>query len=118
MDDLVKTLKEELGKIPKSVLEKINNFAIENNRKRDLKIQAVYFHPNHDSGQGMIYFITEPHEYLDELEDEVINLDLDITRTDNISLDVMEWPCGYDGIEDQGFFKELCLFDYVKGRAA
>ena len=118
MDDLVKILKDELGKIPKSVLERINTFAVENNKKKDLKIQAVYLHPNHDSWKGLIYFITEPHEYSDKLEDEIINLDLDIAKTDNFSLDVMEWPCGYEGIKDQGFFKELCIFDYMEAKAA
>ena len=118
MDDLVRRLKGELDKIPKSVLEKINNFAVENNKRENPKIQAAYFHPDPESGEGTIYLITEPHEYSDELEDKVISLSLDVLKRDNLDVNIMEWPVGYDGIEDYGFFKELCIFDYMEAKAA
>ena len=117
--DLETTLERELKSIPEAALKKIDNWARENNQKRDIKIQAVYFHPDPESGKGAIYLITDSkHQYSDELDNEITDLEMEILKKDNVDITLMEWPVGYDGIEDYGFFKELCIFNYVKGKAA
>ncbi len=113
--DLVERLKGELEQIPKFVLEKINKMVIDynENSQDNPKIHAVYFHSDPSSGKGKFYLINDG-PYSEKLEDEIMSLGLEVYHQDKVDVDLIAWPCGYDGIDDYGFFKELCVFDYVR----
>ncbi|GAF91988.1 unnamed protein product [marine sediment metagenome] len=114
---LVESLKRELNEVPDFVLRKIDRTAKKynffSNFCRDKKIQAIYFHPDPESGKGIFYLITEG-KYSRRLSDKFINLELEVMKKKGVDVGFQDWPCGYEGIEDYGFFKEFCICDYTK----